>query len=242
MRKIIKIPIDEVRLSRNDILKTQGIPRGKNPSKTIEPLFNKAIELFLECSKPSGIVSEISIPEFGDVYKGEGLNEESTPLDEIFRKAEALALFAVTIGERVNQKMAQLFKENELVLGSMLDGAASVGTDKAADMVEDYYFNMLSKKGATTNSTPILRYSPGYCGWHMSGQKKLFEFLKPKDIGISLMDSYLMKPLKSISGVLVAGPKEIHKFKDSYPFCIQCKTHSCRERIRALFKESKPKT
>jgi len=63
------------------------------------------------------------------------------------------------------------------------------------------------------------------------------EFLKPAEIGITLLDSYLMTPLKSISGVLLTGKKEIHIIKDDYPFCSQCKTHSCQQRIRTLFPE-----
>ncbi|MCK4404551.1 MAG: hypothetical protein KAW02_05615, partial [candidate division Zixibacteria bacterium] len=66
-----------------------------------------------------------------------------------------------------------------------------------------------------------------------------FEFLHPEEIGITLLDSFLMKPLKSMSGVIVVGDREIHNFEDSYPFCRECRSHSCRDRIRALFEESK---
>jgi hypothetical protein len=138
----------------------------------------------------------------------------------------------------VSQKIDELFGANEFALGSMLDSVASVGTDRAADSMESHYFNLLSKEGKINPSTGMLRYSPGYCGWHMSGQKKLFELLHPEDIGIFLLDSFLMKPLKSISGVMVVGRKEIHIFDDSYPFCSQCRSHSCRDRIRALLIES----
>ncbi|MHC4266624.1 MAG: vitamin B12 dependent-methionine synthase activation domain-containing protein, partial [Planctomycetota bacterium] len=83
-------------------------------------------------------------------------------------------------------------------------------------------------------STRILSYSPGYCGWDISGQKKLFEYLHPGKIGISLNNTYLMTPLKSVSGVLVAGKNEIHQFRPNYPFCKSCKTHSCLLRMKAL--------
>lgn len=240
MREIIEIPIDDAKPERFDVLKTQGIPFGNDLPEKVKTLLKRAIDLFLEFSQPTGIVSDISIPEFGSVYHGEGLNEKKTPLDKIFKKADNLALFAITIGEKVSKKIDKLFKKNEFALGSMLDSVASAGTDKAVDILEDRFFSLLSKKGEITPSTGILRYSPGYCGWHVSGQKKLFEFLHPEDIGITLLDSFLMKPLKSISGVMVVGEKEIFKFEDSYPFCDQCKTHSCRDRIRALFRESRP--
>ena len=80
----------------------------------------------------------------------------------------------------------------------------------------------------------VLSYSPGYCGWHISAQQKLFQYLRPGDIDISLNDSYLMTPLKSVSGVLVAGRKEIHYFDNSYPFCQDCKVESCLERMERV--------
>ena len=80
----------------------------------------------------------------------------------------------------------------------------------------------------------MLRFSPGYCGWHVSGQKRLFAELKPQKIDLTLRESCLMQPLKSISGVLVAGPKIIFDIDDTYPFCAACKTHSCRDRYQAL--------
>jgi hypothetical protein len=43
-----------------------------------------------------------------------------------------------------------------------------------------------------------------------------------------------MTPLKSVSGVLVAGDKEIHRFKPKYPFCKVCQTHSCLQRMKML--------
>ena len=239
MRRILEIPLDEAKPDQDAILETQGIPSGAELTEEVKTLLEKAMDLFLEFSKPRAVISDIAIPEFEAVYEGQGSNEKDTPLYEIFRKADSLALFAVTIGERVTKKIDELFQANDFALGSMLDSVASAGTDKAAERVENRYFDLLSEIGKITTSKGILRFSPGYCGWHMSGQKRLFEFLRPEDIGITLLESYLMKPLKSISGVLVAGDKEIFVFDDSYPFCSVCKSRSCQERIKALFGESR---
>jgi len=239
MREIIEIPKNDVIPDADDVLKAQGIPPGKAPSGNIKALVERTMGLFSQSCEPAGIISEISIPEFEVVYQGQGLNEKETPLDEIFVKADSLCLFAVTLGQKVTQKIDELFKADDYALGSMLDSAASIGADKTADNVEIAFLNLLSQKEKITPETGITRYSPGYCGWHMSGQKKLFEFLHPEEIGISLLNSFLMKPLKSISGVMVVGKKEIFVFEDSYSFCSGCETRSCRERIRALFKESR---
>lgn len=232
MKKIIEIPMSDVRIDMPDVLKMQEIPSDKKPSEKVVALFNKAEEIFCKHARPIGIISGISKPEFENVYYGEALNEKETPLDTIFRRADHLALFALTVGEEVSRKITELFEAREFALASMLDATASIGVEKAADSIENNFFNLLTQKGESTPATTIVRYSPGYCGWHVSGQKKLFTFLHPEEIGITLLDSYLMKPLKSVSGVLVAGDKEIHRFKDSYPFCTQCTTRSCRSRMK----------
>jgi hypothetical protein len=238
MKKIIEIPMSDVRIDMPDVLQMQGIPSDKKASQKIVALFDKAEEFFCKHARPIGIISGISKPEFENVYYGEALNEKETPLDTIFRRADHLALFALTVGKEASRKITELFEAREFALASMLDATASVGVEKAADSVETIFFNLLTGQGEGTPAITIVRYSPGYCGWHISGQKKLFTFLHPEEIGITLLDSYLMKPLKSVSGVLVAGSREIHRFKDTYPFCTQCTTRSCRSRIEHITRTS----
>jgi hypothetical protein len=47
-----------------------------------------------------------------------------------------------------------------------------------------------------------------------------------------------MYPLKSISGVIAVGPKSIFDFPDDFPFCETCRTHDCRDRIRAVMNQT----
>jgi hypothetical protein len=98
------------------------------------------------------------------------------------------------------------------------------------------FLELLPAEGSTAGDTRVLPYSPGYCGWHITAQARLFEFLHPEDIGITLNSSYLMQPLKSVSGVLVAGKGEIHKFRPKFSFCADCKTHQCVERMASVLR------
>lgn len=239
MREIINIPTEDAHPEMDSILKNLGVPSENDIPENVKQLLKKAKGIFLEKSEPVCLFAEISIPEFETVYFGEGQNEKVTPVEQIFKKADSLALFTLTIGKKISYEIEKLFQTSEFALGGVLDAVASAGTDKTADYMESHYFELLKKKGKVKPKTGIARYSPGYCGWHMSGQKKLFKFLHPEDIGIELLDSYLMRPLKSISGVMIVGDKKIHIFKDNYPFCSKCKTRSCKDRIRILLEKSK---
>jgi hypothetical protein len=235
MREIIKIPAEKIIPARENVLQTQCIPPGEKLSEELESLFRESMKMLGQFSRTKAVMASISIPEFELVYCGEGLNEEETPLGEIINQADHLALLAVTLGEEITKKIDQLFKTNEFAPGSMLDSVASAATDKAADIAEKHFLDLLSEQSPIGFSKAILRFSPGYCGWHMSGQKKLFEFLHPEEIGIELLESFLMKPLKSISGVMVLGEKGIFDFENTYAFCSECKSLSCLGRKDAVF-------
>jgi hypothetical protein len=231
---VLSLTAAEIHPEREVALGYQGIPPGAQVPRHIEDLYTAALEVLLEKVEPVGIAREISKEEFATVYAGEGLNDPRTPVGDIFPRADHLTLFAVTLGETVNRTIRHSFMSNEFAAGSMLDAAASVAADTAADVIERRVAAELRASGRATSDTGVLRYSPGYCGWHVSGQRKLFDFLRPEQIDLTLGASYLMQPLKSVSGVIIAAPKKVHSFAPSYDFCGRCETHSCRERIRAL--------
>lgn len=237
MRRTILIPPEKVVPSIEAVLKGQGIPESVNPDERTRGIAKKAISVYSALSHPLGIIMEVSKEEFAGVYHGEGENQGETPLDKIYRACDSLALFAVTVGESVSTEISRLFEEGEFAVGSMLDSVASEGTEMAAVAVETDYKNYLEEMGCIGSSSGTMRFSPGYCGWDMSSQKKLFELLGPVEIGITLRESFLMQPLKSISGVIVAGPKGIFQFDDDFPFCSDCDTHSCRDRIEAILNQ-----
>ena len=236
MRKIFNIPVIKVIPALNTIIRAQGIPAGIKPEERILKLAEKAIAIFTKLAKPVGIIMELSKNEFDGIYCGEGQNEPSTPIEQIYQKSDDLALYAVTIEEEICEEISNQFSIGEYALGSMLDTVASEGTELAAQALEEIYKEHLINIKRFNEGYGILRFSPGYCGWHISGQKKLFKSLHPEDIGIELNASYLMQPLKSISGIIISGKKEIFKFDDSFPFCVDCATHSCLERIENIQK------
>jgi len=63
----------------------------------------------------------------------------------------------------------------------------------------------LRKEVAVRGMKITNRFSPGYCGWDVAEQHKLFTFFKDNFCGITLTDSALMNPVKSVSGVIGIG-------------------------------------
>lgn len=234
MKRIVNISIDKIKPDPAGVFELQGIPAGTQPPDRVKVLYDSAEALFYKMAAPIGIMTDISIDEFADIYPGNGLNEPDTPLEHIYPQADYLALFAFTLGAEISREIENQYKNKNLAMAYMLDSAASYSADKAAEVGQRIFLDRLLSKGKADESTRVLLYSPGYCGWHVSGQGKFFDFLKPQEIGITLNESFLMIPLKSISGVLVAGKADIHRFTNNYPFCAFCQNRNCRERMKFL--------
>lgn len=226
---MIDFPLARLQPQAADVYAALGLKGNDRPSARSAALLQRALELFLAGSEPFGLGEPISADDFAGIYSGQGRNAIDTPLAAIFSRAESLHLFAFTLGARISGEIKHLFENNDFALGSVLDAMASVAADNAGRIAEEWAER---QAGARRNgaAAKAFLYSPGYCGWHISGQEKLFARLRPERIGITLNASFLMTPLKSISGVLVAGLAAIHRFSDVYPFCAQCKSPACQER------------
>lgn len=234
MREVVEIAVGEIVPDQGDSLVLQGISPGVTPPPRIIHLYQAARELFVACARPVGLFADITPQDFAGVYGGEGRNEAETPVAKIQARAGHLALFAATLGHGLHLRINELFERGDFALASMLDSVASAGVERAADVVEERYGRSLDNRGSFGPGDALMRYSPGYCGWHVSGQKRLFDYLRPAEIGIELRASFLMEPLKSVSGVLICGPRQIHVFDDDYGFCSRCADRSCRIRMSSL--------
>jgi hypothetical protein len=219
---------------RASVLEAQGIPRSAKVSEHVLGLADRSIERYAELVRPRGTVAEITPEEFAPIYRGEGVNADRTPVEEIYPRAEHLALFAVTLGEAISEEVSALFRQNEPAEAYALDAVASERADAAAKLLARQYLDDLTQAGRVGASSRVLPYSPGYCGWHVTGQRRLFDRLKPQSIGVTLNSSCLMQPLKSVSGVLMVGPASSHDFHNDYDFCALCSTYQCRSRIASL--------
>jgi hypothetical protein len=238
MKEILSLESIRQAPSREVVLDRQGVPQGHVVSERVLKLAEASMALYESLAEPRGIVAEVPLAQFQEIFQGEGNNELPAPLPEIVKEADALALFAATVGEPVSGKIRDLFQENDPATALMLDGIASDRAETATTLLAQTFLDTLLQEGRVNHEAGALPYSPGYCGWHITGQKRLFAFLKPERIGISLSESSLMSPIKSVSGVLVVGPPQIHDFDNDFDFCFDCATWQCRTRIASLFQLS----
>ena len=119
------------------------------------------------------------------------------------RGAEAYALFICTSGMAYELYQRRLMLEGDMVRVFIADALGSVIAEKTADRMEAHLQESIDKLGWQHTN----RFSPGYCGWHVSQQQRLFPLFNGHTCGVQLTDSSLMLPIKSVSGIIGVGKK-----------------------------------
>lgn len=229
--EIFSISVADIRPDLDQVMSGPGSARPAAVNDRFRPLFQEALKTFGELAQPRGVIALVTIPEFESLYRSEEQDRVPTPVSRIFPRSGFIYLFCVTIGRKICDRIAGLFQSRELALGYMLDATASAGTENAAAYVLEHLFDLPVRGKPRDRSAAVLDYNPGYCGWLMSGQKKLLKRLGVKRIGIILNKSFLMQPIKSLSGAMIGGRPDIHDPGNDFPCCSDCDDPACRQRI-----------
>jgi hypothetical protein len=234
MRAVVRFYLEQARPPEGEVLAAHGMRHAASLPGRVRVALDGAWELFRELASPVAVVEELPREAFDAIYQGEGCNPPDSPLPHIVPRSEGLELYAASVGERVSARIGELFEEHDVAIAYFLDAIASAAADRLADLLAARFHDRLTGRGVPPDHAKVLPYSPGYCGWHVTGQKRLFAKLHPEEIGIHLNESCLMTPLKSVSGVLVGGTGEAHRFKPDFPFCEACLTHECGRRMASV--------
>ncbi|MDR1722742.1 MAG: hypothetical protein LBR84_02230 [Tannerella sp.] len=135
------------------------------------------------------------------------------------KNSESIAVFIGTAGENFTTMTRKCNSEGDYLKGYVIDAFGSITAERMAEYLQNALQAEMDAKGLNITN----RYSPGYCNWHLSGQKKLFELLPDNPCDITLTDSMLMMPIKSVSGIIGIG-KKVKKLEYA---CAVCNDTNC---------------
>ncbi len=165
-------------------------------------------EILKEASVISNIKAQYIIYEnikFNNAEKSITINEINFQIGKVvfgqLKKSELIAVFLCTAGEDIGIISRKAMLEGDPLRGYIYDIVGSIIAETASDIMQ----NELSKSAAISGKAITNRYSPGYCGWHVVEQHKLFQLIPDNYCGIRLTESALMDPVKSVSGIIGIG-------------------------------------
>lgn len=228
---MIKVAFNDLKINTSDIESAIGYEPGKTPEHILE-IINEAFD---EMSVNEGLKAEYKTFQDFSFYnstKSLKVNDSTFNIKSIIlsqiKKSDEIALFICTAGKLTEDKRKEFIKVEDHLKGYIYDVVGS----HTVEAVADYMQNELAESKKTSGLNISNRFSPGYCGWDVAEQQKLFSFFNNNSCGISLSGSSLMSPIKSVSGIIGIG-KEI-RFE---PYkCKRCNDKNCiyRKNIKGI--------
>ncbi len=151
------------------------------------------------------------------VTAGEVEFEVGLTIAGLLRRSESLVFFVATAGEEYQKWHDEVTAQGDALKLFIVDSLGSVIAESAGDYMEACLEKQISALKHTN------RFSPGYCAWDITEQRKLFNLMSDNTCGVKINDVCLMHPIKSISGVIGVGENVITK---KYG-CAICKRTDC---------------
>jgi len=148
---------------------------------------------------------------------------KSPKLSRTMQGSEEVVCFVGTIGRGIEKEIKRLVNQKRLSEAYVLDAMGSVLVENLVDQFQ----SRLDEHYKSQDMALGLRFSPGYCDWPVTEQKKLFELLEPHKAGIELTESCLMQPRKSISGIIPLYPADSCREQGDYNPCLYCNKLDC---------------
>lgn len=217
-----EIPFDKISFDMNEIY--LGMSMGRRdyiPDSDMQARIEKIIT----------DISQVCRPRYGyKIFPCQGIEKRSILLGDgrlatggvitpYMSDAESFVIFVATAGVEYNHLLHTIRDSGDIVDEFIADAIGSEIAEAAGRALSEELSQCAEADGEYISNS----YSPGYCGWHVSDQRSLFALLPEHPCGITLSESSLMNPIKSISGVIAKGPK-VQKM----PYgCEICEKKSC---------------
>jgi hypothetical protein len=114
-----------------------------------------------------------------------------------------VAIGVCTIGSRLSDRVHEYKARGEFVRSTLLDQLGTL----AVGQLSQLFYRRLETDAAVQGLHISTYLSPGESEWSIKDQAVIFDLLDATQIGVSLTESLLMKPIKSLSLMAGIGPQ-----------------------------------
>lgn len=216
----------DIRIDESEILRPLGYSDTVPESEILECIRDE-IRKCREYIKPKLVYEKIKIwyvekdrvvLENHAVFEGEYIARK-------LGKCEYVVLTVSTLGSEIDDIINECFNKGDYLRGMVIDTIGSA----YIEYVNRLSWNRLVNDIIGTDMGITSRLSPGTGGWDISDQAMFFQCIDGGAIGVTLVDSYMMLPLKSTSIAYGFG-KEIGIARVEH-ICSECNMKECVYRM-----------
>lgn len=220
--KTFQFDFNDLNMSVSQIEKVLGYNEGDD-REFVTRLIDELLEESKEIADIRAQYCIFNNIKFDNENRSVAINNISFNIKKIvfgqIKKSDSLVVFLCTAGEEIGKRSRIAMKDRDFLRGYVYDVIGSEIVESAADIMQAE----LEKSAFASGNKITNRYSPGYCGWNVSEQHKLFQLIPYNYCGIRLNESALMDPEKSVSGFIGIG----ENVKSNAYICQICDMKDC---------------
>ena len=205
--KVVEYPSSDFsssEISRREILRYM---KCKETSPEIEALIDSALR---ECTDK--LTYKIAYREFNIAIEKDHLDlgflqVDSRDLAKALNNCDSIILFAATIGLEIDRSILKYSRLSPALALCI----QAVGAERIEALCDRFFLD-LQGKFALQHSSLTPRFSPGYGDLPIEIQREIFTALScEKNIGLTLNESFLMSPTKSVTAIIGIKNPLFHK-------------------------------
>jgi hypothetical protein len=201
---VVTLDAAPVEADPREVMRYLGYPAGAKAHAEIAARVEQTLRDARAAQRPRGTYSLYRIADLQKRSIGlDGGARFTGPVGEFLGGSTRIAAFLATAGPEVVAMAEDAFRARDTIGGLVCHALGAALVEAVVDcLVADLRDRIAPGEELT------LRYSPGYCGISLAQQRTLFTLVDAGSIGVELLPSLIMKPLKSVSGMIGIGPKE----------------------------------
>jgi hypothetical protein len=216
------INFGDLNLQKSEVMSVLG-PDSEDSTGYVSDLVDELLE---EAGNITELKAQFKVFENVEFVKDShsvAINDLSFGIEKIvygqLKKSVAIAVFLCTAGPEIGLRSKSCMQERDFLKGYIYDVIGSEIVEAAVDFMQSDLKAIMNEPGLSITN----RYSPGYCGWNVADQHKLFRLMPENFCGIKLTGSALMDPVKSVSGFIGIGSE----VKWNPYSCRMCRQEDC---------------
>ncbi len=187
-----------LKINRGEVLRYMSWRKGE-PTEDISRIVENICTEFEKSVTPRYVYKKVSVSAENNRVTIDGAVFESEKLAKHLENSVEGILLAATLGVEADNIIRR-----QTVLGTV---NASIAQAAGAAMIEQYLDDFCAKLEKEYGAV-LPRFSPGYGDWSLASGAEILRMCDAeKRIGITLTDSYMMIPTKSVTAVIGVASK-----------------------------------
>jgi hypothetical protein len=197
----------EVAIDPQVILAVHGYGAEKKPRQAIVEMASQAAEEAEGLAKPRAIYREFPVARLDEnsLTLENGITFSiGRKISSLWEGSRALGIALYTVGPELEDRVSALMAGGEGIQALNLDLAGTIALGLVGYQIQHMACERLSAQGVEAGAW----LNPGYLDWPLTDQRIIFSILPAESIGVTLNDSCMMIPRKSVTvcaGIGVSG-------------------------------------